>query len=176
MAVISSRRVQKSFRDGDNAETAHAKGHTLEELLVYIFRKFPGVRLLEQNVIVANGSEEIDIVFWNDRAAEGLPFLPNILMFECKNWVAPVDSASVVFFANKIRTRHLEYGFLIASNGVTGDIADLRAAHQHVHNALIQDNVKILIFDREELCALTNTQQLTALIQQKIGNIILRAG
>ena len=77
-------------------------------------------------------------------------------MFECKNWVAPVDSASVVFFANKIRTRHIEYGFLIASNGVTGDADDLRAAHQHIHNSLIQDNVKILIFDREELCALRN--------------------
>lgn len=166
--------VRRAFEDGDAAATAHARGQALEGLLIYVFRKFPGVRFLDRDVRVANNSEEIDLVFWNDRIAEGLPFLPNLLLFECKNWTSPVDSASVVYFINKIRTRHLEYGFLIASNDVTGDHADLGAAHQHLHNALIGDNVKIIIINRGELCALTSTKQFTTALQQKIAQIILR--
>lgn len=60
----------------------------------------------------------------------------------------------IVCYANKIRSRHLEYGFLIAANGVTGDEQDLKAARQHLHNSLIVDNVKIIIINRRELCGL----------------------
>jgi hypothetical protein len=132
------------------------------------------MRFLDKDVRVAHGSEEIDLVFWNDRRPDALPFLPSLLLFECKNWADPVDSASVVFFTNKVRTRHLEYGFLIASNGITGDAADLNAAHQHLHNALIGDNIKIMVVDRGELCGVSSTEQLIAMMQQKIARIILR--
>lgn len=173
---ISSKRVIWAFADGDAALSPHARGQVLEELLVYLFRKFPGVRLLDKDVRVGRGSEEIDLVFWNDRLANGLPFLPHLLLFECKNWTNPVDSASVVYFINKVRTRHLEYGFLIASNGITGNANDLSAAHQHLHNALVGDNVKVIVVDREELCGLISTEQLVAAVQQKIARIILRGG
>jgi restriction endonuclease len=171
---ISSGRVLRAFADGDAALTPHARGQALENLLVYLFEKFPGVRLVDKDIRVAQGSEELDLVFWNDRRLDGLPFLPHLLLFECKNWANHVDSASVVFFINKIRTRHLEYGLLIASNGVTGDANDLNAAHQHLHNTLIGDNIKILLIDRAELCRLISREQLVAMLQQKIARIILR--
>lgn len=174
MPRISSRRVMRAFADGDAALTAHARGQALENVLVHLFEKFPGVRLLEKDIRVSHGSEEIDLVFWNDRRPDGLAFLPHLLLFECKNWTHHVDSASVVFFINKIRTRHLEYGLLIASNGITGDAVDLNAAYQHVHNALIGDNIKILLMDRAELCCLTSTEQLLSMLQQKIARVILR--
>lgn len=79
-----------------------------------------------------------------------------------------------IYFINKIRQRHLEFGFLIAANGVTGDENDLGAAQQHLHNAMIGDNVKIVVINRQELCGLRNTLQLKSLIQQKIARIILR--
>jgi hypothetical protein len=166
--------MNEGFALGDIAPTAYEKGKALEDLLAYVFEKYPGVKLIERNVHVANGSEEIDLIFWNDRLANGLSFLPNIIMFECKNWANPVNSAAVVYFINKIRTRHLEFGFLIAANGTTGDQQDLNASQQHLHNALIGDNVKILVLDRQELCAIRSTQQLTSLVQQKIAQIILR--
>jgi hypothetical protein len=166
--------MNEGFALGDIAPNAHEKGKALEDLLAYVFEKYPGVKLIERNAHVANGSEEIDLIFWNDRLSNGLSFLPNILMFECKNWANPVNSAAVVYFINKIRTRHLEYGFLIAANGITGDQQDLNASQQHLHNALIGDNVKIVVLDRQELCGIRSTQHLTALVQQKIAQIILR--
>jgi hypothetical protein len=174
MTAISKRRVREAFAAGDVAATAYAKGQALEGLLAYAFEKYPGIRLLERNARTVDGSEEIDLIFWNDRLASGLPFLPSILLFECKNWGQPVGSGAVVYFTNKGRTRHLEFGFLIAANGVTGDEHDLGAAQQHLHNALIGDNVKIIVISRAEMCDIRSTQQLTALIQQKIARIILR--
>ena len=174
MPNISNSRIHQAFSAGDVAATTHQKGQALEDLLAYIFEKFSGVKLIERNAHVADVSEEIDLIFWNDRLPNGLPFLPNIMMFECKNWSQPVGSAAVVYFVNKIRQRHLEFGFLVAANGVTGDENDLKAAQQHLHNALIGDNVKIVVINRQELCDLKSTVQLKALIQQKIARIILR--
>jgi hypothetical protein len=53
--------------------TAHAKGQAMEGLLAYAFEKYPGIRLIQRNAHVAEGSEEIDLVFWNDRLPNGLP-------------------------------------------------------------------------------------------------------
>src|SRR5262245_3308883 len=121
MPTLSKRRIDKAFEEGDAARTAHARGQHLESLIIYLFTRIPGVRFLMKDVRVANGSEEIDVVLWNDRMPKGLSFLPNVLLFECKNWSTPVDSVSINHFITKVRTRHVGYGFLIAANGVTGN-------------------------------------------------------
>ncbi|MBX9778628.1 MAG: hypothetical protein K2Y71_30015, partial [Xanthobacteraceae bacterium] len=100
---------------------------------------------------------------------------PNRVQAKCKNWAAPVDSAAVSFFANKVRTRHLECGFLIAAKGITGNQIDLNAAYQHVDLAFVMDNIRLLIFDRGELEQLSDTVQFARLAQHKIAQIILRA-
>lgn len=175
MPALSSNRISRAFSVGDAATTHHARGQALEDLMIYVLRRVPGVRFVERDVRVAAGSEEIDLVFWNDRLPNGFAFLPNILVFECKNWAVPVNSAAVSFFANKVRTRHLECGFLIAANGITGDAAELTAAHQHVDLAFVRDNVRLLVFERAEMEGLSHTDQLLRLIQHKIAQIVLRA-
>jgi hypothetical protein len=54
---ISSKRVIRAFADGDAALSPHARGQVLEELLVYLFRKFPGVRLLDKDVRTSRKTE-----------------------------------------------------------------------------------------------------------------------
>jgi len=137
--------------------------------------KIPGVRLEDRDFIAAGGSEELDVVFWNDRLPSALHFLPNVLLFECKNWNHPVDSAAVSFFLEKLRARHLEYGFLIAANGITGDENELTAAHNHVNRFFTRDRCGLLIFDRQEIQALQNTTQLIRLIQHKIALLVMKA-
>ena len=125
-------------------------------------------------MLTAGGSEEIDLVFWNDGLPQGLPFLPNILLFECKNWHAPVDSASVAFFIQKITARHLEYGFLVAANGITGDENDRTAAHSQIETAFLQNRIKTMVLTRQEIEALTGTEALVRLVQDKILRLTLR--
>jgi hypothetical protein len=171
VAAISKARVARAFRKGDAATTAPARGRALEELLVYLFCKIPGVRLIRRNAFTADLSGEIDLVFWNDKSV--LDFLPNILMFECKNWDGRVDSASVSFFINKAVNRHLPHAFLIAANGVTGDREQLRSAHAHLHNALVLHDCKVVVLDRAELSTLGNTDELINLVIDKISGLYL---
>lgn len=171
MARISKARIARSFKEGDAATTAAERGRALEDLLVYLFCKIPGVRLIRQNALTEDMSGEIDLVFWNDKSA--LNFLPNVLLFECKNWEGRVDSASVSFFITKAVNRHLPHAFLIAANGVTGNREQLRSAHAHLHNALVAHDCKIVVLDRDELSTLGSTEQLVALIIDKISEIYL---
>jgi len=175
MPRFAQTRIAQAFQKGDDAATYVEKGDALEELLAYLFGKIPGVFLHEKNARDSQGSEEIDLVFWNDRLSNGLPFLDNVLLFECKNWAAHVDGQAVVYFLNKLQTRHLQYGFLIAANGITGDPVARTAAYQHMSNALIQSNIKLIVLDRQELCALSSSTQLIQLVQRKITNLTLRA-
>ena len=111
MARISKARVARAFREGGTATTAAERGRALEDLLVYLFRKIAGIRLVRRNALTMDMSSEIDLVLRNDKSA--LDFLPNALLFESKNWKGRVDSASVSFFITKAVNCHLSHAFLI---------------------------------------------------------------
>lgn len=174
MPSLSPKRIRREFRRGDLAPTAHGRGQALEDLTKYLFRRIPGVRFSNQDVITAMGSEEIDLVFWNDRINGGLSFLPYVLLFECKNWHAPLNSAAVSFFIQKITSRHLEYGFLIAANGITGNAQDLTAAHAQIETAFLQNRIRTIVLTRREIENLTSTEALVLLVQDKILCLTLR--
>jgi hypothetical protein len=174
MPTLAARRIRLFFGRGDAATTAQERGQALEGLLVYIMERIPGLRLMERDVRNAVNSEEIDLIFWNDRLPNGLPFLPYILIFECKNWHDPVDSVAVRFFLEKLRTRHLEYGFMIAANGITGNEIDRTAAYDHIGFAFTNDRCGMLVFTRDELLQITHTDAFIRLIQDKIGMLYMR--
>ena len=64
------------------------------------------------------------------RFAGPYPLVASII--ECKNWSNPVGSMEVSWFITKIRDRGLDFGVLVAANGVTGDARDKTAAHHVV--------------------------------------------
>lgn len=171
MTRISKRNVAAQFAAGDKAATATARGKALEDLLSHLFGRISGVRLVRRNVLTGDLSGEIDLIFWNDRSV--LDFLPNILMFECKNWSTPVDSAAVTHFATKATNRKLSHAFLVAANGITGDAIQVTAAHAHLHSTLLVHDCKLVILDRADLCSLVSTEQLIALVQERISEIYL---
>lgn len=175
MVALSAERILAAFERGDEAETADARGAALEDLVAYIVGRIPGVRFQQQAVLVANNSEELDLVFWNNKHPDGVPFLPNVLMFECKNWAHRVGSPEVTVFIHKAIERHLEYAFLIAASGVTGDGEGLRAANQHIDTAFISaSKLHLIVITRDELCALTSTEDFIVLVQDKISKIEMR--
>lgn len=175
MPRLSRAKIAAAFAAGDVAATAHARGEILEDLLVYLMRRIPGVRFQERDVLVANGSEEIDLVFWNDRAPSGLPFMPWLLIFECKNWASPVGSAAVGFFRMKAEERHLEAAILVAANGVTGDVAERSAACNIIDTAFVSAaRLQLIVITRAEIEALASTEQFVRLLQNKISKIVMR--
>lgn len=93
--------------------------------------------------------------------------MPWIILVECKNWEAPVGSEHVSWFDTKIRNRGLEFGILVAANGITGDPSRLTDAHSIIARAL-QEGRRMLVITRDELLRLRDSSELVLVIKEKL--------
>jgi hypothetical protein len=119
MAAISKKRLQSYFDKSERARKMANKGKHFEDLVCYLSKAVPGVSIRKRNKLNIYHSEEIDVGLWNERLPTGFHFLPNTILIEAKNWTSPVGSKEVASFLAKLEGRGLEFGFLIALNGVT---------------------------------------------------------
>jgi hypothetical protein len=167
MANYSTPTLTGHFHICDNGGTLQIKGKAFEDLACYLFETIPGVSIALRNQMNAYNNEEIDVAIWNDKSRYGLNFLPNVVLIECKNWTNPVSSIEVNWFCQKLASRGLDFGILIANNGITGNVHDLTAAHNTIAFHLAQKR-RVIVITRAEINALTNTNQLVHLIKEKI--------
>lgn len=173
MAGFPHTEIARRLAEGDVAATTEEKGAALEEVVQCSFCKIPGIGFLRRDVTNKAGSSEIDILLFNQQRLLGLPFLPHYLIFECKNWVAAVDSATVETFVGKIRSCRLELGILVAANGITGDPAQRTAANDIIRRAFDRDNIKLLVITRQEIEAFRRTNDVVTLVRDKFGGLIM---
>lgn len=174
MAVIDHDAVRTQLVAGD-AGNAAQKGVALESVVAETLCRLEGVGVIKRNVMDNAGSLEIDILLYNQRLPGGLPFLPNHLVIECKNWQAPVNAATLTVFTGKLHKFRVDFGILVAANGITGEAADRTAAHAHLRSVYDRDGLAVIVMTRHELEALRNTDDLGSLIREKYGDCIMGA-
>lgn len=167
MARYSQNTINTHLTVGNNGATTTLKGKAFEDLACYLFGHIPGVEITLRNTLNTFATEEIDVAIWNEKRPKGLYFLPHIVLIECKNWSNPVSSSEVSWFAQKLESRGRDYGVLIANNGITGNPADLTAAHNIVASHLSKGR-HIIVINRTEIAQLQDTQDLIKLIKQKL--------
>ena len=175
MAVISQGRVTSFLKKAESASTTKAQGDAFEDLLCYVFERVPGIAVSRRNKRHNSDTEEIDIAFWNDRSPKGFTFLPHIILAECKHWSKPVGSEHVSWFAQKLRHRGLEYGFLLAHKGITGDKDSLRDAHSIVAGAQ-KEGIRLLVLTTAELRTVSSSNDLVLLVKEKLCDLAVRGG
>lgn len=172
MVAINQHDIVAQLDLGDAGNTAE-KGAALESVVQHTFCLFEGVGLLYANVTDDAGSSELDIVLYNQAHGAGLPFLPNYIIVECKNWAHPVNCATLRAFTSKLRSMRLKFGLLVAANGITGIEAEHTASHAHLRDECKMDGLIVLVLTRAELVALTSTEELGVLLRQKFGKFIM---
>jgi hypothetical protein len=176
MAGFSHIRIAQRLAEGDAAATTEEKGAALEDVVVHSFCKIKSVALLRRDQKNYASSAEIDILLFNGRHRLGIPFLPEYLIFECKNWASPVDSATIRDFVTKVRNCRLEFGILIAANGITGDPHQRTSANDIVRQAFERDNIKILVITRAEIESFRQISDIVALLRERFGRLIMGLG
>ncbi|WP_347093289.1 hypothetical protein [Sphingomonas parapaucimobilis] len=174
MPVIDHVAIADRLTAGDLGNTA-VKGEALETVVAETFCQLDGVGLIKRNILDDAGSMEIDILLYNQRHPAGLPFLPNHLMIECKNWASRVDTATLTVFTGKLRRCRLDVGILVAANGITGDREDRTRAHALLRSAFDRDGLKVLVLTRDEIQALRDTDQFGIMMRDKYGDCIMGA-
>ena len=173
MPAILRATIEAYIDIGMNGATTVDQGRALEDLICYVFAQVPGVSITHRNEKNAFRTEEIDVALWNDGPADGFFFLPNIILVECKNWSGKVGSVELNWFDSKLRSRGLSHGVLVAANGITGDSADITAAHSIVASAL-RDGRRLIVFRNEELLALTDSMRLVHLVKEKLCDLAVK--
>ncbi|TIR25965.1 MAG: restriction endonuclease [Mesorhizobium sp.] len=169
MVAINQNMIQGFVDAGVNGATTADKGKALEDLICYLFDLVPGIAITHRNEKNEFATEEIDVALFN----EGLPFLPNIILVEAKNWSNRVGSVEVAWFLTKLANRGLDFGILVTTLGITGDAGDLTAAHQTVAMALPQRR-KLIVLTIDEISALADTDELVKLIKTKLCDLAVK--
>jgi hypothetical protein len=172
MPAISRAKVKAYIKAGTNGATTAAQGRAMEDLICYVFAQVPGVSVTRRNRMNAFNTEEIDVAVWNDGHTEGFFFLPNIILIECKNWSSKVSSAELNWFDSKLRNRGLDFGVLVAANGITGNATGLTAAHSIVAAAL-KERRRLVVISSNELLTLKDSCELVLLVKEKMCDLAL---
>jgi hypothetical protein len=167
MARIARGTIRRYLDTSRSAPNMSEQGHALENLVCYLFERLPGISVTRRNRSNAFATEEIDVAFWNEKHRLGLYFLPEIILVECKNWSSPVTSMEVSWFKEKIISRGLTFGILVATRGITGDPSQHTAAHSIVAGAL-RDQRRLVIITGEELARISDTRDLITLLKEKL--------
>ncbi len=173
MAVIAAATIQDYLDVGRNGHTTADQGRALEDLICYVLGQVPGVAITHRNELNVFDTEEIDVAIWNDGAPDGFFFLPNIVLIECKNWSNRVGSAELNWFDAKLRNRGLTFGILVTTLGITGQAADVTAAHAIVAAAL-RDGRQLIVITADELLAIGSTEALVRLIKFKMCDLAVK--
>jgi hypothetical protein len=173
MPAIVAATVQAYVDAGRNGATTAEQGRALEDLICYVLGQVPGVAITHRNALNAFDTEEIDVAVWNDGTADGFVFLPNIILLECKNWSTRVGSGELNWFDTKLRNRGLTFGILVTTLGITGQAADLSAAHAVIAAAL-REGRRLILLTTDELVAVADTAGLVKLIKTKLCDLAVK--
>jgi hypothetical protein len=162
----SVRKITKLLSDIGSANTNDQKGLLLEELVIYIFEKVPGIEMIGNRELNVFEDEEVDALFWNGSDNRLLGFLGCPFAVECKSWSRSVGSRAITSFKSTLKSRGCSYGILVALNGISGTINPPTQAHHEIVFAL-SEMCHILIVTREEIATLRETDDLAFLLKQK---------
>lgn len=165
------RQLRTHLTVADSATTRAGKGRAFEDYLCTLFSAVPGIEVVHRNALNAFATEEIDIALWNASHPRGLRFLPALMLVECKNWSAPVGSAEIAYFRNRLRQRNCDHGFLIAANGITGSSTDLTASYFELATALA-DGTRIILLTRADLVLLRSATDFCTLVKTKLCQLV----
>jgi hypothetical protein len=152
---------------------AQLKGKRLEDLVRTIFEAVPGLKFEGSNLKNEYGTEEIDLLFWNDSVLDGVYFLDCPLIIECKSSGKPVSGRDVRYFATSLKDKGRRSGVLVALNGIRGDEASISAGYFHL-TAALGDGVTILILTADHLRSFKSGADVVAALRKALTELVKR--
>jgi hypothetical protein len=168
-------RIEGYLRRADRARKKAVRGRAYEDLACYLFEGVPGIAITGRNLLNTFATEEIDVCCHNRQDPAGLFPLAPFFLVECKGWREPVTSEQVGWFLMKIEHRGLDFGVLLAANGITGEPEHLTAAHSLVAFALGK-KIRMVIVSRAEIEALNSGEEFAQVILEKVTRLHATGG
>ncbi len=175
MAKFSKIIIQDLLNKSDTASSSDEKGKIFEDLVIYLFTKCHGLRLVDRNIHDTTGSREFDVALGNNRSRSQFDYLDPIIICECKNESTPIGSDNIRDFHQKLRTCGANNGIIVSSKGISGQTQGKQQyASSAIIDAMTMDKIKIIVLTRAEILEINTTDDLSNLIWQKFSQLTLR--
>lgn len=172
MIPYDTEKIAQIIKQSEESSQTYEKGKLFEDLACYLFETVPGIVIAKRNAMNQYNTEEVDVSIWNDKAADGLHFINNLFLIECKNWSSSVESIDVNWFATKVEDRGLDFGILMAANGITKEDNEIKRA-QSVLTGYLRKHIRIIVIDKKEILDLKTTDDMVFLIKHKICELVV---
>lgn len=79
----------------------------------------------------------------------------------------------MAWFDRKLQDRHIDFGILVAANGITG-IPNLLTSANHVIADALRDGREIIVVTRRELEVMTSSDDIVDLLKDKQTRLKLK--
>jgi hypothetical protein len=158
------------LRAARNAESVDEKGASLEKLLQYLLNSVPGITVYATDVRTL--AEEIDLVAFNQKQDQAFSTWDSVVFVECKNWKEPVGKTDVIAFLDKLRSKGLRFGLLVARLGVTGDARGRRDSKLRIREAM-SDGFRIIVLTLEDLEGVKDPEDFSQLVLEKLCGLFV---
>lgn len=79
------------------------------------------------------------------------------------------------WFATKAEDRGLDFGILLAANGIAKEESEIKRA-QSILTGYLRNHIQIIVIDKEEILSLVDTDDMIKLIKEKICELVVRFG
>jgi hypothetical protein len=150
-----------------SASTNKEKKETLQSLSRRIVEATPGLEISHEDAEGLDG--EIDLIVINECRQRTLEEMGTPIVVECRNWEVPMPAKAVRDFGGKIRDRRVETGIIISMKGVTG--SEKTDAKLAIRTLLTRDNIKILVFDEDDLEQIVSGIEFHEMLRKKFYEI-----
>lgn len=151
------------------APDSDTQGKTYETLIEYLFGAIPDC-ITERNISNPFRTEQIDVAVGHAGTYGLMGVLPGTFLVECKDWDAPVSSKEVGYFLNILQGRNIQFGILIAANGITGTPTDLSHSNALGISAAPR-GTNLIVLTNEDLLSIRSVDDLV----EKVCRLYLRA-
>ncbi|MBF4763382.1 restriction endonuclease [Nocardioides islandensis] len=150
------------------------QGMRLQRLATWLLAHIPGFVVQSSNDWSASGSQEIDLIIWNEQVPGGFPSFGDTVFVECKNTVDPVTARDVAWFDWKMRLANASHGILVTRSGITGDPQSRTAANDIVSLANSEGR-RIMVIELSQIEALTSSAEVRQLLVEAVMRTVTRS-
>ena len=167
MTKISQFKINQILSLIRKSESIEEQQYAMRWLMTNVLEKIPGLSVTEKNGEKNSKENEIKILCWNEQQPDGLYFFPSILAIGAINWLDPVASNHIKWFVGNMKKMGLSCGILFAVGKLTEDEVE-RSDTRDLISLALGDEREIIILDGSDLEKLTSSEQLVALIKEKL--------
>ena len=167
MDELTKMRLLQLLELGKRGKDIATQARALDELIYRIFDLIPGVSITERTKPNNINNGKLELAAWNNQDAEGLYFLPNIILFAATGWQESAGGSDLEAFYKRMKALGLPFGVFFAFGGLSTDLEE-RTETRSILAASLAEELQIIVLTNRDIERINDAAQLVTLFKRKV--------